>query len=345
MMLWPVHGPARTSVHYSTISIFWLSVAVSALVLALCQPLKAQQSGKIYRIGFLVASSPSAMAPRIDAFRQGLRELGIIEGRHVTIEQRAANGKAEQLPARAAELVRLKVDVIVTSGPTATRPAKEATTTIPIVMTFDDDPVASGFAMTLARPGGNITGLSTLAPEISGKRLELLKETSPKLVRVAVIGASNRQGTAQALKEMELVAPVYGVKLQYMDIQSTAEIEGVFLSASKGHADAFLILQSPIFNSQRRQIAGFASKSRLPAIYPASQYVEDGGLMSYGASIADLDRRAAYYVDKIFKGAKPADLPVEQPTKFELVINLKTAKQIGVVIPPNVLARADKVIR
>lgn len=330
---------------YSTSQISQLRLAVCALVLALCQPLEAQQFGKMYRIGFLVASSASAMAPRLDAFRQGLRELGIAEGKHIIIEQRTANGNADQLPGLAAELVRLNVDVIVTSGPTATRSAKEATSTIPIVMTFDDDPVGSGFAKSLARPGGNVTGLSTLAPEMSGKRLELLKETSPRLVRVAVIGTSKRQGTAQALKEMELASLTFGIKLVYMDIQNAGEIERAFVTASKGRADAFLILQSPIFNSQRRQLAEFSAQSRLPAIYPASQYVEDGGLMSYGVSTSDLDRRAATYVDRIIKGGKPADLPIEQPKKFDLIINLKAAKQIELAVPPSILARADRVIK
>jgi putative ABC transport system substrate-binding protein len=282
------------------------------------------------------------MAPRLDAFRQGLRELGYVEGKTVVLEHRYADGRPDRLPALAAELTRLKVAVIVTSGPTATRPAKAATSTIPIVMAFDDDPVGSGFVATLAHPGGNITGLSTLAPEISGKRLELLKETAPKLGRVAVIGTSTRQGTAQTLREMEPAAGAVGLKLQYLDVQDQNDIETAFRAASTGHADAVLVLQSPVFNSQRLKIAGFAVKSGLPVIYPASQYVEDGGLMSYGVSIPDLDRRAATYVDKILRGARPAELPIEQPTKFELVINLKAAKQIGLTIPPNVLARADR---
>ena len=212
-------------------------------------------------------------------------------------------------------------------------------------MTFDDDPVGSGFVASLARPGGNITGLSTLAPEISGKQLELLKETVPKLFRVAAFGTSTRQGTAQALKEMELAAGAFAVKLQYLDIQDPKDIETAFRAASKGRADGLLVLQSPVFNSQRAQIANLAQKSRLPAAYPRREFVEDGGLMSYGVSISDLDRRAATYVDKILKGAKPADLPVEQPIKFEFIINLKAAKQIGLTIPPNVLARADRVIK
>ena len=306
---------------------------------------KAQQPGTVPRIGFLITSSPSVIAPRIEAFQQGLRELGYVEGKNVVIERRYAEGKLDRLPALAVELVRIQVDVIVTSGPTATRPAKEATSTIPIVMTFDDDPVGSGFVASLTRPGGNITGLSTLSPEISGKQLELLKEIVPRLGRVAVMGTTTRQGTAQNLREMEPAATAFGVKLQYLDVADPKDIESVFRAASKGRADAVLVLQSPVFNPQRAQIADLALKNRLPAAYPRREFVEAGGLMSYGVSSSDLDRRAATYVDKILKGAKPADLPVEQPTKFELVINLKTAKQIGLTIPPNVLARADKVIK
>ncbi|MGB7951450.1 MAG: ABC transporter substrate-binding protein [Candidatus Binatia bacterium] len=317
----------------------------AVLFFALGHSLSAQQPANIPRIGFLITSSPEAIAPRIDAFQRGLREVGYVEGKNIVIERRHANGKADQHPQLVAELVRLKVDVIVTSGPTATRPAKEATSTIPIVMTFDDDPVGSGFVASLAKPGGNITGLSTLAPELSGKRLEFLKETVSRLGRVAVIGTSTRKGTAQALKELELAAAALALKLQYLDVQNPSDIESAFRAASKGHADAVLVLQGPIVISQRPQIADFALKSRLPAIYPQSQYSEDGGLMSYGVSIFDLDRRAAVFVPKILRGTKPADLPVEQPTKFELVINLKAAKQIGLAIPPNVLARADRVIR
>ena len=322
--------------------LIWLLATVS---LTTAPPAEAQQPARIPRIGFLITSSPSAIAPRLDAFRQSLRELGYVEGKSIVIERRHAEGKSDHLPALAAELVRLKVDVIVTSGPTATRPAKEATSTIPIVMTFDDDPVGSGFVASLARPGGNVTGLSTLSPEISGKQLELLKEIVPRLARVAVIGTSTREGTAQSLKELQPAADAFGVKVQYLDIQDPKDIESMFRAASKGRADAILVLQSPVFNSHRAQIADLALKSRLPATYPRREFVEDGGLMSYGVSIFDLDRRAAIYVDKILKGAKPAELPVEQPTKFEFVINLKAAKQIGLMIPPNVLARADKVIK
>ena len=308
-----------------------------ALLLALCGIVEAQQVPKVPRIGYLVTSSP--------AFQQGLRDLGYVEGKNIVIERRYANGKSDQLRSLATELVNLNVDIIVSSGPTATRPAKEATSTIPIVMSFDDDPIGSGFIASLNRPGANITGLSTLSPEVSGKQLELLKEISPTIARVAIMGTSSREGTAQNLKEMELAARAIGLKLQYLDIPSAKDIEGSLGNASKRGADALLILQSPVFNSQRPQIAELALKARLPAIYPRREFVEDGGLISYGVSILDLDRRAAIYVDKVLKGAKPADLPVEQPTKFELVINLKTAKQIGLPIPPNVLARADRVIR
>ena len=323
--------------------IFFL--ALCSVLFALGFSADAQQPTTIPRIGFLITSSPSVIAPRMDAFRQGLRELGYVEGKNIVIERRHAEGKLDRLPTLAAELVRLNVDVIITSGPTATRPAKGATSTIPIVMTFDDDPVGSGFVASLARPGGNITGLSTLAPEISGKQLELLKEIVPRLNRVAVIGTSTRQGTAQSLKEMELAAGAFAMKVQYLDIQNPQDIETAFRAAGKERADALLVLQSPVFNAQREQIADLALKNRLPATYPRREFVEDGGLMSYGASISDLDRRAATYVDKILKGTKPADLPVEQPTKFEFIVNLRAAKQIGLTIPPNVLARADKVIK
>ena len=306
---------------------------------------EAQQPTKVLRIGFLGFTSLSGIAARIEAFRQGLRELGYVDGKNIVIEYRYAEGKLDRLSELAAELVRLKVDVIVTSGPSVTRAVKEATTTIPIVMGFDTDPVGNGFVASLARPGGNITGLSVVSPELSGKQLELLKEIVPKLSRVAVLGTSTNPGNSQALKETELAAGAYKVQLQNLDVLSPKDIETAFRDASKGGAGAVLVLASPIIESHRTQIADLAAKNRLPAIYYAPEFVEAGGLMSYGTSFADLFRRAATYVDKILKGAKPADLPVEQPTKFELVINLKAAKQLGITIPPNVLARADKVIR
>jgi putative ABC transport system substrate-binding protein len=306
---------------------------------------QAQQTGKIPWIGWLMVSSLSANLARTEAFRQGLRELGYVEGKNIVIEWRSAEGKLDRLPALAAELVRLKVDIIVSAGPAVTRPAKEATTTIPIVMTQDSDPVGTGLVASLARPGGNITGLSTLAPELGGKRLELLKEVVPKFSRVAVLGSSTEPGYAQVLREMELAAGALKVKLHYLDVLDPKDIEPAFRAANKGRAQAVLTLLSPILTSQRTRVADLAVKSRLPAMYFRSDFVDAGGLMCYGASQNDLDRRAATYVDKILKGRKPADLPVEQPMKFEFIINLKAAKQIGLTIPPNVLVRADKVIR
>jgi len=241
--------------------------------------------------------------------------------------------------------VRLKVDVIVSGGSTATRPAKEATNTIPIVMAQDSDPVGSGFVASLARPGGNITGLATFAPDLSGKQLELLKEIVPKLSRVAVVGDSNEPGNAQALQEVELAAETFKVQLQYLDVLNLKDIEHSFQSASKQRAGAVLVLAGPVMAAHRTEVVNLAAKNRLPAMYFRSDFVEDGGLMSYATNLIDLSRRAATYVDKILKGTKPADLPVEQPKKFELIINLKTAKQIGLTIPPNVLARADRVIK
>jgi putative ABC transport system substrate-binding protein len=322
-----------------------LSILFVVVLLAVAVIAEAQQPKKVPRIGFPIGTSLSAASARVGAFRQGLRELGYLEGKNIIIEWRSAHGKNDRLPALAAELVGLKVDIIVSSGPITTRSAREATSTIPIVVGFDNDPVGSGFVASLAKPGGNITGLSNFSPELSGKRLELLKEILPKLSRVAVFGNRNEPGNAQNLKEVELAAKAFGVKLQYLDVVSPKDIETSFRAASKGSADAALMLQSPIIASQRIQIVELAVKNRLPATYFRSDFVEDGGLISYGANTPDLFRRAATYVDKILKGAKPADLPVEQPTKFEFFINLKVAKQIGLTIPQSVLYRADKVIK
>ena len=305
----------------------------------------AQQPTKVSRIGYLQAPPPSAVAARTEAFRQGLRELGYVDGKNIVIEWRFAEGNPDRIPRLVAELVRLRVDVIVTGGSVATHAAKEATATIPIVMTQDSDPVGNGYVASLARPGGNVTGLSTLAPELSGKQLELLNETVPKLARVAVLGSSNRSGNAQSVKETEHAAAALRVKVQYLDVLSPKDLEGVFRAAKKQNAEAVLVLTGPIVTSQRTVIINLASKNRLPAIYDRAEFVEDGGLMTYSVSSTDLFRRAATYVDKILKGAKPADLPVEQPKKFEFIINLKAAKQIGLTIPPNVLVRADRVIR
>jgi putative ABC transport system substrate-binding protein len=320
-------------------------LTLCAVLLALCSYAEAQQAKKVLRIGLLSGLGPSPMPPTIQAFRQGLRELGYVEGQNILVEYRWSEGKDDRARMLATELVRLKVDVIVTTGSGATRAAKEATSTIPIVMAQDPDPVGNGFVASLARPGGNITGLSNLGPELSGKRLELLKEVIPGLTRVAVFGTSTFPGNAQILRETELAAGALMVQLQYIDVLDPKDIETAFRAASKGRAEAVLVLAGGVFTSRRTQLAALAVKSRLPAIYYATEFVEDGGLMTYGANRAELHRRAAIYVDKILKGRKPADLPVEQPTKFEFVINLKAAKQIGLAIPPNVLVRADRVIR
>ena len=321
-------------------------LALGAWLFALSFPAHAQQTKKIPRIGYLtIAALPSNVA-RIEAFRQGLRDLGYVEGKNIVIEWRTAwEGKREPAHELAAELVRLQVDVIVTSGQSMTQAAKEATSTIPIVMTQDSDPVGNGFVASLAHPGGNLTGLSNLRPELSGKRLELLKEIVPGLSRVAVLANSNEPGNARILKEIELAAGAFGVQLQVLDVLSSKDIEIAFRAATKAHTDALLVVDSAILADHRREIATLALKNRLPAIAGTLEWVELGGLVSYGPIFADLARRAAAYVDKILKGTKPADLPVEQPTKFEFVINLKTAKQIGLTIPPNVLLRADKVIK
>ena len=322
-----------------------LVYALPALILAAIHLAEAQQAGKVSRIGYLGLAATPSQKLRVDAFRQGLRQLGYAEGKNIVIDVRGAEGKLDRLNELAAELVRLKVDVIVTLGPAPTRAAKAATSTIPIVMAQDPDPVGNGFVASLARPGGNITGLSTQAPEISGKQLELLKETVPKLSHLAVFGTSTIPGHALSLREIGLASGALNVQLQYLDVLGPKDIETAFEAASKGRAEALIVLGGAILISQRTRILEFVAKSRLPAIYDNPSAVDEGGLMSYGVNRADLDRRAATYVDKILKGAKPADLPVEQPTKFEFVINLKAAKQIGLTIPPNVLARADRVIR
>ena len=316
------------------------------VTLAACGPVAmAQQPTKIPRIGFLIATSPSTIPGRIEAFRQGLRELGYVEGKNIVIEYRYAEGKLDRVKDLAVELTGLKVDIIVSGGSVATGPAKEATSTIPIVMAQDTDPVGNGFVAGLARPGGNITGLSILAPELSGKQLELLKETIPKLSRVVFLTNSNEPGYMQMRKETELAAAALRVQIQFLDARGPNDVEIAFREATKRSADAILAPAMPIIVSRRTQIANLAVKNRLPAMYGQPEYVDAGGLMFYGANITDLFRRAASYVDKILKGRKPADLPVEQPTKFEFIINLKAAKQIGLTIPPNVLALADKVIR
>jgi putative ABC transport system substrate-binding protein len=321
-----------------------LGIALAALLFALSFPAEAQQRTKVPRIGFLTAS-PSVFPDRTEAFRKGLRERGYVEEKNIVIEWRYTEGKPDRYPALAAELVRLKVDIIVAGNPTATVFLKEATTKIPIVMGYHTDPVGTGLVASLARPGGNITGLSVLAPEFGGKRLEILKEVVPKFSRVAVLGSSTLPGNAQTLRETEVAAAAFGVKVQFVDVLSPNDIEAAFRRVVQGRADALLAQGSGILNAQRTQVADLAVKNRLPGMYYAAEFVDAGGLMFYGVDFNDLYRRAATYVDKILKGAQPAELPVEQPKKFEFIVNLKTAKQIGLTIPPNVLARADRVIR
>jgi putative ABC transport system substrate-binding protein len=304
---------------------------------------EAQQAEHVSRIGYLSIGLPSANAARIEAFRQGLRELGYVEGHNLVIEWRYAEDKLERLPALAADLVRLKVEVIVTAAPGPTRAAQEATATMPIVMAYDSDPVGNGFVASLARPGGNITGLSSLAPEISGKQLELLRELVPRLSRVVVLGTWTTL-YAGRLKEIERAAGALQIQLQYLDVRGPEDMQTAFQEARAGRADAVLVLASPILESHRLEVAELAAKYQLPTIYHVAEFVEAGGLLSYGASFLDMYRRAATYVAKILQGAKPADLPVEQPTKFELVINLKTAKALDLPVPPLLLLQADKVI-
>jgi putative ABC transport system substrate-binding protein len=304
----------------------------------------AQQTEKIPRIGWLAAGTASGVVPLTDAFRQGLRQLGYVEGKTFAMEYRYAEGKFDRLPDLAAELVHLKVDVIIVANDQAINAAKRATATIPIVMVGPADPVRVGLIDSLARPGGNLTGLSFILTELAGKRLELLKEAFPRLSRVAVLRSSAPVGEQQ-VKETEVAAQTLGVQVQSVQVQSPDDFENAFLTITKGRAQGLLVPRSPLVRTYATRITNFAEKRRLPTMYDDRLFVEAGGLMSYGTNTLDFYRRAAIYVDKILKGTKPADLPVEQPTKFEFVINLKAAKQIGLTIPPNVLARADKVIK
>jgi putative tryptophan/tyrosine transport system substrate-binding protein len=303
------------------------------------------QSKKVPRIVFLSVQSRPILSARFDAFRQGLSELGYVEGKNIVIEYLDSDGSQDGLPAVVVELARRQIDVIVTGGSQATRAAKEGTSKIPIVMAQDNDPLGTGFVTSLARPGGNVTGLANLAAELSGKQLELLKEILPKLSRLAVFSDATEPGNPQAVKAMDAAAKGFGVQLFYLDVQAQKDIDPAFRAASTKLAEALLVMPTPAMNQRRKQIVGTAATSRLPGIYPRAEYVEEGGLVMYGVNTNDLFRRAAIFVDKILKGAKPAELPVEQPTKFDLLFNLKAAKQIGLTIPPNVLARADRVIR
>jgi ABC-type uncharacterized transport system substrate-binding protein len=308
----------------------------------------AQQPKNIPRIGLLSGSgNPNNPGPLVDAFRQGLRDLGYIEGKNILIEYRSAEGNPDSIPRIVTELVQLKVDILVVPTLAGLRTAKETTKTIPIVMMTTVDPVATGMVHSLAHTGGNITGLARLTRELGGKRLELFKEAVPGISRVGVLwDADDQRGAAVGFKEYEVAAHALKIPLQSLEVRGpNPDLEGVFQAAIRGRANALITVRNPVLNRYTKQIADLAIKNRLPSLYEGSQAVEAGGLISYAANDRDMYRRAATYVDKILKGRKPADLPVEQPTKFELVINLKTAKQIGLTIPPNVLARADRVIK
>jgi putative tryptophan/tyrosine transport system substrate-binding protein len=308
---------------------------------------EAQQPGKVPRIGYIPSSgNPNTPGFEVEAFRQGLRDLGFVEGRNILVEYRYTEGKLDRIPSLVAELVQIKVDILVAGPLPAIRAAKQATKTIPIVIVTTQDPVATGIVDSLARPGGNITGLTRLTRELSGKRLELLTEVVPGISRVGVLWDANAPGPIIAFKEYEAAARVLKIQLQSMDVRGpNPDLEGAFQAAAKGRASALITIRNPVLNRYAKSIADLAIKNRLPSMSEGIDYVETGGLMSYSANDAENYRRAAVYVDKILKGAKPADLPVEQPTKFELVINLKTAKQISLTIPQKMLARADKVIR
>jgi ABC-type uncharacterized transport system substrate-binding protein len=318
-----------------------------AMLFALCFSVEAQQPKKVYRIGYLTSRAPASDSFRSEAIRLALRELGYIEGQNIAIEYRYAEGKFDRLPEVAAELVRLKVDVIVAAGGTPViLAARNATSTIPIVFPTVSDPVALGFVASLARPGGNITGLTIRTPEFSGKRLELLKEVVPQATRVAVLGQDANAAHALDLKEMQAAASALGLQLHQIVVRSPNDFESAFSKITGTVRASALFLQSAVlFLDSGRRIADLATRSRLPTISDTPELTETGVLMSYGTDRFDLYRRVATYVDKILKGANPGDLPVEQPKKFEFIINLKTAKQIGLTIPPNVLARADKVIK
>lgn len=315
-----------------------ISIALGRAVTAAQQPTHAA------RIGYLGGLSRSDDAARVEALREGLRELGYVEGKNVALEGRWAEGKPDRLPALAAELVRLKVGVIVTAGGLVTHAAKAATSSIPIVMTNDPDPVASGVIASLARPGGNVTGLSNFVPELAAKRLEILREVVPKLSRVVVLWASTSIGYAQVKSEVERAAKVFRVQLQFLNVQESKDIAPAFQVAAKWPADAVLVLDGPVIVFQRKQIIELAATYRLPVIYHQARFADDGGLMVYSVNLLDHTRRAATYVDKILRGAKPADLPVQQPMTFELVINMKTARLLGIKIPPEVMVRATRVI-
>jgi putative ABC transport system substrate-binding protein len=324
------------------VAISFGAVVLTAPLTLFCQ----QRPAKIPRVGYLQPVVPeNGSSPFLEDFRQGLRELGYVEGRNLQLEIRWGEGKLDRLPALAEELVRLKVDVIMAVTSPSVVAAKQATGTIPIVMPFSSDPVGDGLVTSLARPGGNITGLSMMAPELGAKRLQLLKEVFPKIFRpVAVLWNPDYVGMRARFRETQGVAPAVGMNVRSVEIRDSRELERALETMDRERPDALLLLADPLTVSQRSRIVEYAAEERLPAIYEISQFVDAGGLMSYGPNVDDLVRRAATYVDKILKGAKPGDLPIEQPTKFEFVINLKCAKALGVTIPQSVLLQADRVI-
>jgi putative tryptophan/tyrosine transport system substrate-binding protein len=325
----------------------FIKIVCLPLTLFLLTVAEAQQSTKIFRVGILVSASTAVAAPWIDAFRQGLRELGYIEGKNIILEIRGGEARPDRLAHLASELAGLKVDIIVAGGTPALRAAIKATSTIPIVMRASTDPVEGGFVPSLARPGGNITGVTSITVDLSEKRFELLAEAVPGVRRIAVLTTSQRvaAGESSVYKKLEAVARVLGVKLHVLSARDPETIDKAFVAMTKERAQALLVTPNPRYLQHGERIINHAAAHRLPAIYYQPIFVENGGLMSYATNNADEYRRAAVYVDKILKGAKPGELPIEQPTKFELVINLKAAKQIGLPIPPNVLARADRVLR
>ena len=321
------------------------SILVAVILLAIAVVAEAQQPKKVPRIGVVVSGGP-VLPSTIETFRQGLRDLGYVEGQNLLIEYRYGEGKLDRMPGLVNQLVEQKVDILFVTNQVAIRAAKETTKTIPIVMVSGNDPVVAGLVDSLAHPGGNVTGLSQLSRDLSAKRVELLKETLPKMVRMAVLWDPEGPGPRIAFKEYEGAARVFKLHFQSLEVRGPKpNIEGVFQAAKTGRADALIIVINPVIGVHQQAIVALATKNRLPSMWESDRYVERGALLSYAANLNDIFRRAATYVDKILKGTKPADLPVEQPTKFELVFNLKTAKQIGVTIPPNMLARADKVIK
>ena len=322
-----------------------LSFALAAVILASAHLAEAQQPAKVPRVGLLLQGTSTSLMTRLEGFQQGLREQGYVEGKNITLEQRFDEDMEERLPTLAADLVQLRVDVIVAAATPAVKAAKQATVTIPIIIVHSADPVALGLVASLARPGGNVTGLSSASPDYSGKQLELLKEAVPKLSRIAVLWNAANPGTAIAFREMQDAARALKLPLQSLQVRQTEDLAPAFKAVTGQRAVGLVTLLDPLVVSQRIRIVELAAARRLPAIYPTKEFVEAGGLMAYGADLTDSYRRAAIFTDKILKGAKPANLPVEQPTKFSFAINLKTAKALGVTIPQSVLYRADKVIK